>query len=311
MAHYSFEKDLQPYAHFHAPINSFMLALSQKPMSLLYKLEQTDNFVKVSVKKASSVRVLVYEPVEDACSSMANACMLFFHGGGFVFNAAPHHFSLARKFVKELGLKCVFVDYRLAPRYKFPCAVDDCFETYKWVLDNANKLGIDGKKIIVCGDSAGGNLAAVTCLKARDNGLQLPLAQMLLYPVIDHRMQTQSYKLYQDTPMCNSKDMAKYYKFYLGENVVAPELKAYLSPIEAENLDGLPQAYLEVAQYDCLHDEGVSYARVLERSGVKTELHEIAGAMHGYDIAQNTPFLQKIMAQRLSFLKKIIKPRQT
>ncbi len=306
MTHYNLEKDLQPYAHFHAPINSFMLSLSQKPMGLLYKLEHTDNFVKVSVKKAGNVRVLVYEPVEATCSSMANACMLFFHGGGFVFNAAPHHFSLARKFVKELGLKCVFVDYRLAPKYKFPCAVDDCFEAYKWMLEHVCELGIDCKKIVVCGDSAGGNLAAVTCLKARDNGLQLPLAQMLLYPVLDHRMQTQSYKLYQDTPMCNSKDMAKYYKFYLGENVVAPELKAYLSPIEATGLKGLPPVYLEVAQYDCLHDEGVSYAMELERSGVKTELHEIAGAMHGYDIAQNTPFMQKIMAQRISFLKKII-----
>ena len=297
MAHYSFEKDLQPYAHFHAPINSFMLALSQKPMGLFYKLEHTDKFVKVSVIKIDNVKVLNYEPVEDVRSG---ACLLFFHGGGFVFNAAPHHFSLARSFVRELGVKCIFVDYRLAPKYKFPCAVDDCFEVYKWVLSNASELGVDSKQIIVCGDSAGGNLAAVTCLKARDNGLKMPLAQMLLYPVLDHKMQTQSYKLYQNTPMCNSKDMAKYYKFYLKEKVSSPT--PYLSPVEADDLTGLPQTYLEVAQYDCLHDEGVSYARALERSGVKVELHEIAGAMHGYDIAKNTNFMQKIMAQRKNYL---------
>ena len=300
MPNYNFEKELQPYAHFHAPINSFMLALSQKPMGLLYKRERSDEFVNVSVNKVDNVRVLVYDSVNTTESS---ACLLFFHGGGFVFNAAPHHFSLARRFVRELGIKCVFVDYRLAPKYKFPCAVDDCFEVYKWVLNNSGKLKIDCKKIIVCGDSAGGNLAAVTCLKARDNGLQMPLAQMLLYPVLDHRMQTQSYKLYQDTPMCNSKDMAKYYKFYLPTNV-APAI--YLSPIEADDLAGLPHAYLEVAQYDCLHDEGVSYARALEHSGVEVELHETLGAMHGYDIAQNTNFLQKIMTQRITFLKRVI-----
>ena len=100
--------------------------------------------------------------------------------------------------------------------------------------------------------------------------------------------------------MCNSKDMAKYYKFYLKEKVSSPT--PYLSPVEADDLTGLPQTYLEVAQYDCLHDEGVSYARALERSGVKVELHEIAGAMHGYDIAKNTNFMQKIMAQRKNYL---------
>ena len=306
MTHYNFDKDLQLYAHFHAPINHFMLALTQRPMRLLYNLQRSDKFVKVTKKTVESIRVLIYEPIKVVCNSRASACLLFFHGGGFVFNAAPHHFSLARRLVKELGFKCVFVDYRLAPKYKFPCAVDDCFEVYKWALNNAEKLGINGKKIVVSGDSAGGNLAAVCCLKARDCDLELPLAQMLLYPVLDYKMQSQSYKLYQTTPMCNSKDMAKYYKFYRGKNVVSPEKRAYLSPIEANNLKGLPTTYLEVAQYDCLHDEGVTYAKLLEHSGVEVELHEVSGAMHGYDLAKDTAFMQKIMTQRISFLKGIL-----
>lgn len=297
MAHYNFDKELQPYAHFHTPLNAFVLTLAQKTMGLLYHLEHSKKSIKVSSRKVENVRVLIYEP-----STATSACMLFFHGGGFVFNAASHHFSLVRKFVVELGMKCVFVDYRLAPKYKFPCAVEDCFEVYKWVVDNASALVIDAKKIVVCGDSAGGNLAAVTCLKARDEGLQMPVAQMLLYPVIDHKMQTQSYAKYKDTPMCNSKDMAKYYKYYLPADVSSPS--PYLSPIEAENLKHLPPTYIEVAQYDCLHDEGVSFAKALRDAGVDVELHEVCGAMHGYDIAQNSAFIQKLMAQRCDFLRK-------
>ena len=264
-------------------------------------MQHSDKFIKVSKRKIENIDVLLYEPVE---ATKPTAGMLFIHGGGFVFNAAPHHFCLARKFVRDLGIRCVFVDYRLAPKYKFPCAVEDCFETYKWVLENASALEIDAKKIVICGDSAGGNLAAVTCLKAREEGLQLPVAQMLLYPVLDHKMQSQSYTRYKDTPMCNSKDMAKYYKFYLPANVNAPV--QYLSPIEATNLKGLPPAYIEVAQYDCLHDEGLAFAQALEMNGVEVELQEVSGAMHGYDIAQNSAFMQKRMETRYNFLKRTV-----
>lgn len=270
-----FHKDLQPYAHFHVPINRLLLALSQKPMGFLYKLEHSDDKVCVHKRRINGIRVLIYEPM---VAKEKTACMIFFHGGGFVFNAAPHHFNLARAFVRDLDIKCVFVDYRLAPKYKFPCAPNDCFDVYKWVLSKAQELGIDCKKIILCGDSAGGNLASVTCLRVRDENLQMPCAQMLLYPVVDNSMKYESYTLFQDTPMCNSKDIAKYYKLYLPSEKIS--LIDYLSPIEAKTLQGLPATHIEVAQYDCLHDEGVAFASKLEKNGVKVELHEILGAMH-------------------------------
>ncbi len=299
------EKDLQHYAHFHFPINRFVLALTQKPMRLLYKLERSDAEVHVSEKVINAVRVLLYEP---ARAKEKSTCMIFFHGGGFVFNAAPHHFNLVRKFVKNLGIKCVFVDYRLAPKYKFPCAPNDCFEVYRWMLENTRELSIDAEKIILCGDSAGGNLAVMTCLRARDEKLSLPLAQMLLYPVLDHKMQTKSYEMCQNTPMCNSRDMAKYYRMYLPDEMSSSMeyISPYISPFESTNLSNLPQTYIEVAQYDCLHDEGVAFAQALKNNSVKVELHEVSGAMHGYDIAQNSKFMEKIMRRRVEFIENIL-----
>ena len=188
-------------------------------------------------------------------------CLFFLHGGGFVFNAAPHHFALARRFTKELQVKTLFVDYRLAPKYKFPTAQNDCLSAYRWVISNAEKLGDDAEKMLVCGDSAGGNLATVLCLMAKDAGLTLPKAQMLLYPFVDRRMNTESYLRYTDTPMCNSKDMEKYLKMYV-KNLEATQIPN-LSPIEG-SLVGMPPAYIEVAQYDCLRDEGIKYYEAVE-----------------------------------------------
>ena len=220
-----------------------------------------------------------------------------------MFNAAPHHFALARRFTKELQVKTVFVDYRLAPKYKFPTAPNDCLSVYRWVIANAGELGVDTEKMLVCGDSAGGNLATVLCLMAKDAGLTLPKAQMLLYPFVDRRMNTESYRRYKDTPMCNSKDMEKYLKMYV-KNPDATQIP-YLSPMEA-SLVGIPPAYIEVAQYDCLRDEGIKYSEALERCGVYTELHEIKAAMHGYDIAKDSGLLNEIMEVRLRFLQKIL-----
>lgn len=198
-------------------------------------------------------------------------------------------------------MKTVFVDYRLAPKYKFPAAPEDCLSAYRWVLSHAEELDIDSEKILVCGDSAGGNLATVLCLMARDKGLPMPKAQMLLYPFVDRRMNTESCRRYTDTPMCNSEDMRKYLKMYI-KNLNAEQLP-YLSPMEAPSLEGMPPAYVEVAQYNCLHDKGVEYARSLEKCGMPTELHEIEGAMHEYDIAQGSELMNGIMKMRLRFLR--------
>ena len=302
---YIFHPDLKPYEKLKAVLNPLLGRVLQTLMGVQYGMEKDDDGVSVTryripATDGANIRLLFYAPKQ--CAERM-PCLFFLHGGGFVFNAAPHHFALARRFTKKLQVKTVFVDYRLAPKYKFPTAPNDCLSAYRWVISNAEKLGVDAEKMLVCGDSAGGNLATVLCLMAKDAGLTLPKAQMLLYPFVDRRMNTESYLRYTDTPMCNSKDMEKYLKMYV-KNLETTQIP-YLSPIEG-SLFGMPPAYIEVAQYDCLRDEGVKYSEALEQCGVYAELHEIKAAMHGYDIAKDSGLLNEIMEVRLRFFQKIL-----
>lgn len=318
---YDFHPDLRPYSRMKTPLSPAFVSLVQKPMRLLYALEHDDKSLHVTrataptpktdipapvpsnAKSISGIKVLIYE-TKDCEEPLP--CLYFIHGGGFVFNAAPHHFALARRFTNELGIKTVFIDYRLAPKHKFPAAHNDCLAAYEWLVSNADNLGIDHRRIVVAGDSAGGNLSAAVCLMAKERRLPMPKAQMLLYPVLDCRMQTQSYRLYTDTPMCNTQDMEKYFEMYVGDlEKISTSLVPYISPLEAPSLEEMPPTYIETAQYDCLHDEGVQYAQALESNGVPIELHEIKDAMHGYDIARNSLFMDSIMAMRTAYLKRV------
>ena len=303
---YTFHPDLKAYEMQGAILNPAVDRTLQALMGFQYGMEKDDDQVHVTqyqvpADDGAAIRILLYAP--KGCEEQT-PCLFFLHGGGFVFNAAPHHFASVRKFTGMLQVKTVFVDYRLAPKYRFPTAPNDCMSAYAWVLSHAGELGIDAGKILVCGDSAGGNLATVLCLMAKDAGLPVPKAQMLLYPFLDRRMNTESCRLYTDTPMCNTEDMRKYLKMYVKE-LDAAQIP-YLSPMEASSLSGLPPAYIEVAQYDCLRDEGIAYAKALERDGVPVELHEIEGAMHGYDIAQDSGLMNEVMGMRLRFLQGIL-----
>ena len=159
---------------------------------------------------------------------------------------------------------------------------------YRWLWENAAALRIDPARIAAAGDSAGGNLAAALCLMAREQRLPMPCAQMLLYPVLDARMETESYRQFTDTS-------------------AAP--REWLSPAESASLQGLPGAYIETAEFDCLRDESAQYAAHLAREGVPCEYHPIRNAMHGYDIAVNSDFLRPVMAYRIEFLRKVFTGR--
>ena len=303
---YAYHPDLKPYEKQKAILNPAADRVLQTLMRVLYRLERDDEQISVTqwripAADGAQIRLLRYTPKQRAGRT---PCLIFLHGGGFVFNAAPHHFALARRLTKELQVQTIFVDYRLTPKYKFPTAPQDVLCAYRWTLAHADSLGVDAGQMLVCGDSAGGNLAAALCLMARDQGLTLPQAQMLLYPVLDRRMNTPSYRRYTDMPMCNSEDMRRYFQMYGGTSNAAQV--PYLSPMEAPSLAGLPPAYVEVAQFDCLHDEGVAYAEALRKFGVPAELHEVADTMHGYDIAQNSRLMAGVMDMRLAFLRKIM-----
>ncbi len=250
----------------------------------------------------SSFRGLFIEPAGIGDRS---PCVIYLHGGGFVLPSAPYHYRIAKECALAVGCRVLFVDYRLAPRYPFPAAACDAFAAYRAMLHDGNRLGVDPDRIAVAGDSAGGNLAAVTALAARDAGLPLPRCQMLLYPVIDRRMEYASMRSCPDTPMWNAKLNEKMWKWYLPE-VPSGIPVCYASPIEAASLAGLPPAYLETAEFDCLHDEGKAYADALERAGVSVVYTDVNGAPHGYDMAYNSAYVRGLFEKRWAFLRQTL-----
>ena len=225
--------------------------------------------------------------------------VLYCHGGGYTSGNLGYSKVLASKLTKATGYDVLTFEYRLAPEHPYPAAVEDGLRAW----DHLMYLGYGARDVVVAGDSAGGNLAAALCLMAREQRLPMPCAQMLLYPVLDARMETESYRQFTDTPMCSSRDMEKYFAMYAPGPSAAP--REWLSPAESASLQGLPSAYIETAEFDCLRDEGAQYAAHLAREGVPCEYHPIKNAMHGYDIAVNSEFLRPVMAYRIEFLRKV------
>jgi len=303
---YPIHEDFKRWENFNPPLNETSIPILQKLMSVLILKEPITSKIPVErkdipVPDGATIRALLYSPTNIP----ANApCLIYYHGGGFVLPAAPFHYTIAKEYAVRAKCKVLFVDYRLAPQYPFPVAPEDCYTAYQWVLASAEKLSIDPTRIAVGGDSAGGNLATVVCLMARDRGLAIPCAQMMIYPVAGMKMATESMRKYTDTPMCNSKDADKYDQFYMQDPTTGKH--EYYSPYEAESLAELPTTYIETAEFDCLRDGGILYAERLREFGVLVELHNTVGTIHGFDIALNSPIVRECIDKRVAFLKKAI-----
>lgn len=207
--------------------------------------------------------------------------MVFFHGSGFVLCSLDTHDGMCRNLAAGIGCVVVSVDYRLAPEHKFPKGLDDCLAATRWAADHAAELGIDPARIMVAGDSAGGNMAAVTALRIRDEGGPKLCGQMLLYPVTDyHTPGTPSYAENADGYGLTRDTMEWFWAHYLTSPAEAENPHA--SPLRARDLTGLPPAYVTSAEYDPLRDEAELYGLRLRQAGVPTEIARCAGMNHGF-----------------------------
>ena len=304
---YSFNSELKKYAFLNPPVVIKALPFIEKSMKVLYLTQQTDKNLKVErfkidVDFMSKINALLYTPKN--CGEKS-PLIVFYHGGGFAYEAAPHHFVMARRLALELEAKVLFDSYRLAPKYKFPTAVYDAFAAYEWALKNADNLGINSEKIALCGDSAGGNLSVAVSILAKEKKIKMPCAQVLIYPFVDMSSDSGSMIKFTDTPMCNSKAAEKYNEVYVCEGAV--EKIELLSPVDAPSLEDMPETYIELAEFDCLHDGGRKFADRLINEGVKTEVVETVSTMHGYDFASGSSFVRNITDKRVAFLKNIFK----
>jgi acetyl esterase len=207
--------------------------------------------------------------------------MVFFHGSGFVVCDLDTHDAMCRNLCVGTGSVVVSVDYRLAPENKFPAAPDDCLAATRWAVDNAGALQGDTSRVVVAGDSAGGNLAAVTALRCRDEGGPALAGQLLIYPVTDyHTPGTPSYKENAEGYGLGRAGMEWFWDHYLADPSHASHPHA--SPLRANNLAGLPPAYVTTAEYDPLRDEGEYYGKALQAAGVATRIKRWDGVNHGF-----------------------------
>jgi acetyl esterase len=206
-------------------------------------------------------------------------CLVFFHGGGWVIGNLETHDVVCRKLAHEGELLVLSVDYRLAPEHKFPAAIDDAITATKWAADNAKQLGIDASRLMVGGDSAGGNMAAVVSLAARDSSGPKLAGQVLIYPGTDFAMKTTSHSD-PTTSILLTHSVIRWFKdHYLG-NADINDWRA--SPARAKTLAGLPPAYVLTAGGDPLCDEGDEYAERLKQAGVPVAYRHFPGQFHGF-----------------------------
>lgn len=206
--------------------------------------------------------------------------IVFFHGGGHVFGNIRTYDTAARFLALRTGCTLVSVEYRLGPESPFPAAVTDSFAALRWVSENAERLRADPNRLALCGDSAGGNLAAVTALMARDAGIAVS-AQALIYPVIDYRGGTPSFERYgQGYGILEAETVAWFRDRYLPDPAMFEDWHA--NPSLATSHAGLPPALMITAECDVLHDEGVGYAQQLRAADVPVEHVNFPGMIHGF-----------------------------
>jgi len=231
------------------------------------------------------VRVLVYRRP----SQQAQAGLIWIHGGGYILGTAED--DRARGIAEQLDCTVISVDYRLAPEHPFPAGLEDCQATLLWVVEHAHELEIDARRLAVGGASAGGGMAAGLALLNRDQGGPTLAMQLLLYPMIDNLHDTPSGRIINH-PVWNQKTSLNAWEMYL-DGVPGERASPYAAAARADELKGLPPAYVCVGAEDLFRDEDIEYARRLTAAGVPCELSVYPGLFHGADVFMPTARLSQ------------------
>lgn len=273
-----------------------------RKLSTRFFLSQIDGYdavqrienIEIASSDQASIPLRIYIPKE----SSALPVLVFFHRGGWVFGSIDEADSLCRKIANILGFVVISVEYRLAPEYPFPTPLEDCYAATQWVSENIDIFGGDHTRLIVGGESAGGNLAAAVALLARDKRGPHIAAQLLMYPAISALTEDEVYEACPDQYFMTKEGMRGFWKMYLRSPGDAGH--AYACPDRADTCEGLPPCLLVTAEYDPLRREAERYGARLSQAKVLVVTKTIAGAIHGcidlpvYEENQKRAWIQEI-----------------
>jgi acetyl esterase len=241
----------------------------EPPRAALARVED----IRIPAADGVSLRARVY-----ASSSAVLPVLLYMHGGGFTIGGLETHDSLCRQLALRSGAAVVALDYRLAPEHRFPAAVDDAWAAMRWLAAHAQRMGLDGARLAVGGDSAGGTLAAVCAIHARDIGLNLR-QQLLITPGTTAYADTPSHRRFAHGFLLDAESIAWFFDQYIAHT---DRRDWRFAPLEADDLDGVAPACIVLAECDPLVDEGLAYADRLRAAGVPVELELTRGVTHDF-----------------------------
>lgn len=230
----------------------------------------------ITVRDGSSIKIRIYTPKAEGPFPI----IIYYHGGGWVLNSIETSDNSCELLAYQTNSIVISVDYRLAPEFKFPIPLHDCYDAFLWTVENAKNVNGKKNQIIVAGDSAGGNLATAITIMNRDLEGPTISGQILLYPVTDLTFTTPSYEEFAVGFGLLKKDMEWFASYYL--NDAEEILHPYVSPLKASDLSNLPPAFIIIAENDVLRDEGIAYAKRLKYSGGNIQWEVADGLVHSF-----------------------------
>lgn len=263
--------------------------------SVQVDLSGVDTIEKTITEDGLTVKLFIVRPsgIQEALPAF-----MFFHGGGWVIGDFPTHQRFIRDLVVYSGAVAIHAEYSRSPEAKYPVAVNECYAATKWVAAHGREIDVDGSRLAVVGNSAGGNLAAAVALMARDKGGPVLKLQVLFWPVTNGSLETVSYHQFATDRFLTRNMMKWFWDHYIPED---QRKESYASPLQAsaEQLKGLPPALVQTAENDVLRDEGEAYARKLNEAGVPVSMVRYLGMIHDYGLLNPLAHLPEVQSALL------------
>lgn len=290
---YNIDKKFGMWRYMKSPMNRFVFGFANFLLSIMPKRLKSKDLI-ITKLRLKNCNIYFITPKKDS-----NNALMYFHGGAFCFKGGPNHFKNIKEYARKTSVTIVYVDYHMAYQSDEEICVKECFEAYNYILLYSKVLGINTDNIGFAGDSAGGYISLSVINECFKRKIKLPKYQMLIYPVVSKNKEFKSIKEFTDTPMWNSKLNKKMWEIYANG-------KFTFDPL-IDDISFMPPTYIEVCEFDCLHDEGVELSKRLCSLNIDNTLNETYKTMHGYDVCFKHPIVVKSFEERINFIKRFLK----